>query len=45
MTSLLHAEFFTLPPTLFLPAPEVAVAPILLPVFFASFHTLALVAS
>ena len=45
VSSLLLAEFFGSPPTLLLFAPEVAAAPILLPVLFASFHTLALVAS
>ena len=45
VSSLLLAEFFSLPPILPLRAPEVAVAPILLPVFFATLHTLALVAS
>ena len=45
VSSLLLAEFFGSPPTFFLRAPEVAVAPILLPVFFATFHALTLVAS
>ena len=45
VSSLLLAEVFSSPPTLLLRAPEVAEAPILLPVLFASFHTLALVAS
>ena len=45
VSSLLLAEVFRFPPTLLLRAPEVAAAPILLPVLFASFHTLALVAS
>ena len=45
VSSLLLAEVFSSPPTLLLRAPEVAEAPILLPVLFASLNTLALVAS
>ena len=45
VSSLLLAEFFSVPPTLLLSAPEVTLASILLPVFFASLNTLALVTS
>ena len=45
VSSLLLAEFCGVPPTFLLAAPEVAVAPILLPIFFATLHALALVAS
>ena len=45
VSSLLLAEFFGVPPIPLLRAPEVAVDPILLPIFFATLNTLTPVAS